>query len=418
MIEVSADTCRTLLSPSAERLVGSTAGLVRGLHVRTLEKTSPSIYVAYPRPPDVERLIPGTTEPITAGGKGSTLRGSLHSAVGEAVERYVLQWPERADLRLAAYEDLRREGHQIVDYDYLDYLDAENAQHVEALSRHDEIRWCPGVHLGTGAQTYVPAQQVYLTAVEDRRVFFGSSNGTAVAESMEGSLVRALYEVVERHCLLKTWYARRTPSQIRLDGRSRLGRRKRSLEGERLQFHLLHLGVVAGVTAVGCAITNENDEEPAFCLAGGASQRVEEAVEAAMIEAAQLWNQLRRRRTGDSAATGANSMLTETVDHYSKRENRAHVEFLLDGDEVDAATLRDDGVEVDRSDRFETVFEDAWDAGLTPLGFDLTTPDVERAGLCATRVRVPELLPFVPPGVPPATHPAYDGINEHPHPLG
>lgn len=418
MIEVSADTCRELLSPSAERLVGSTAGLVRSLHARTLEETSPPMYVVYPRTPDVEQLIPGTTEPITAGGKGSTLRESLHSAIGEAVERYVLQWPERANLRLATYEGLRRGDHQVVDYDYLDHFDAENVPHVEALSRHDEIRWCPGVHLGTGVQTYVPAQQVYLTAVADRRVFFGSSNGTAVAESMEASLVRALYEVVERHCLLETWYARRTPSRIRLNGRSHLGRRKESLEGERLQFHLLHLGTVAGVTAVGCAITSESDEEPAFCLAGGASQRVEEAIEGAMVEGAQLWNQLRRRRCGDSTATEAKSMLTETVDYYSKRENRAHVEFLLEGDEVDAATLRDDGVEVDGSDRFETVFEGVWDAGLTPLGFDLTTPDVERAGWCATRVRIPELLPFVPPGVPPATHPAYDGINEHPHPLG
>ena len=426
MIDVTADSCGDLLSPSAERLVGSTAGLVRSLRCRTPTETSPPIYLSYPRTADIERFVPGMTEPITAGGKGVTLRESLHSAIGEAVERYVLQWPERADLRLATYDSLRRSGERVVDYDYLDFFDAENVPHVEPLSRRDEIRWCSGTDLRTGAKTYVPAQMVYMTPIEDERVFFGSSNGTAVGESIEESLVRALYEVVERHCLLKTWYARRVPPRIHLDGRSRLRRQKEYLEGDHLQFHLFYLGTVAGVTSVGCAITNENDEDPAFCIAGGASERVDEAVEGAMVEGAQLWNQLVRRyergTVGDEVDGDATSMLTRTIDYYSKRENGESVEFLFEGETIDVAELRretqDDDAETDRGDRFRTCVGNLRDAGLTPLAFDLTTPDVGRAGLSAARVCVPELLPFVPPTTPPQKHPAYDGVNEEPHPLG
>ena len=55
----------------------------------------------------------------------------------------------------------------------------------------------------------------------------------------------------------------------------------------------------------------------------------------------------------------------------------------------------------------------------TPIGFDLTTPDVQELGMSVVKVYIPELVSLSRPSYPPRRHPRFenDELKERAHPF-
>lgn len=418
------------IPPGAWRLLGSKGGMVGEIHSYHLERSDPKIFTTDPQLADLGRCVTTSQRSVdlSAGGKGLTLRSSIMSGLGEAVERYCAYCPFPDRFVEATYDELEAEGHRLPPVEYLDLYDESQygtlrdlTRWREPFDRETEIDWCAGRNLLTGARTYVPAQLVYLAREPTDSVYIlGTSNGLAGGESIESALVGSLYECFERDAVMKTWYGAETPGRIATTPFEGLHRLRTSMESDFVSYLPLKLDTEFGVETVGCAVVDRRRDGPRFVLAAAASLSTTEAVESALVEAAQgaiyvtHLNQRYRNREVDIRRV---TNFEDNVAYYLAPENFGEVRFLLRGDRVEVRPT--DPAPDSAEEELRQCLSAAADAGLTPVGFDLTTRDARDAGFRVTRVFVPELVSLHLPALPPKNHPRFRqfAVTDKPHPF-
>ncbi|ELZ10815.1 hypothetical protein C479_08388 [Halovivax asiaticus JCM 14624] len=419
---------RAVVDPQYQRLIGKKTGLINSLYGLQQSRGQPEASLSQPITASVGWLAEADGElELALGGKGQTLESSYLSAIGETVERYSLCFPEPDDFVTASYDELAaREA--VIDFEYLDiYSEAIRDERLAPLTHETEISWTAGTHLITGEAVYVPVQLVWMQFGPDYHEhprFLGTSNGAAAGSSLTNALLGSLYELIERDAFMKMWCRQETPDRVDLSSMPDV----RAFVDERIpQEHISVQPVVydspLAMTSVGGALINERDERPKFILGGNTSVSPAEAVRGAIVESIQglpFIAEIAMNHDPSELDPGhAEDNFEENVLYYALPENFDEVAFIVDGDHETRPTDRETSG-WDKRDELDYCLEELDRVGYTPIGFDVTTPDVARAGPRVTKVIVPELVPITPPGTLPVNHPAFDGerdeLTAKPHP--
>lgn len=394
-----------------EPLVGPPVGLVEECFYLTPTDTSPPVFQTYIPSVELSELGHEGDATITAGGKGQTLRNAILSGVGEFLERNALKWPVTADSVEATARELSRSDKSFCSVESVNTC-PEGALPSE-LTAERSIRWCRGLSIRTGSESYVPAQLVYESIPGEQRYAHGSSNGAAVGSSFVDATLGGFTEVVERHALLAHWFTGTAPERIDLRDSDHLAALKDWFERDGHRFELLYYGKIANLHAVGAAVTRRTGTAPEFVLAGAAAETLDEAIVDSLVEGAQLWNDTVYRIhdweeiTDPELRPGQELTLSETVVLHSFPENQHRIEWFLQGPKRPLDSLGRQELPLGRTD-------------LSPTVVDITTPSLEAIGWTGVKVFVPELLPLTSPSTVPRKHPRLDGMvnNSWPHPLG
>lgn len=402
-----------------EWLVGSKLGSVERLHLWYPERGGPQVYLGTATAADVGALRGEDVPGFDGGGKGLTAREALRSAVGEAVERYCLFWPDGDRIERATRDGLAS-GRTAVDLDAVDVM----ARRVDGIGRPVDsgarLSWTPGADLLTGETTWVPAQLVWSRTgplADETRYFPGTTSGAAAGPGLRDAVLGGLTELVERDALVRTWLDRSPPRRLDLDAVPGLRARVDDLLPlDRFEVHVLALESQVDLPVYGVALVNERDAYPKFVFGSAAGTDPRSTVEDALVEVSQAWRRVHELATErDPASVDPDGEITNLDDNvvlYGRPDQFEHVAFLVDGEATD---VRRRGVE---GDELAGCLARLRDADCTPVAVDVTTPDVAAAGIRVVQAVVPELVPLCPPSVVPARHPRVDADAppDVPHP--
>jgi len=431
-----------------ERALGRLCSPVTSLAFKQPDRGTGGFAIADPTVATLEHVVPDAgEEPIepTVGGGGTTISAATLSALGEFLERYSMYWP-LADAVERTHAELAAAGERVVDLAYLQAYDPDAlaAAGYDAVDADTTTEWVPGTTLTCGEDVFVPTDTVsFAHAHREGATLPASTSGTACGSSLAGALTRALYEVVERDAVMRTWYEQRTPSRLDISALDALESFRERITPHDARLHVLELPTPTDCHVVGTALVADADRVPKFRLFAGADRTLPGAVRDALAETAEGLLQTRYRlAAGDTPDpdidVDAVYDFDRNVQYYMRPENYAAVAHLTTGDvrRVDPTDLakREDAADADADEPgtlTETAVSEAprrelertldavtASADLTPIAVDLTPGDVRELGMRVAAVSVPELVDVTPPALAPVHHPGLgDVATRDPHPF-
>lgn len=399
------------------RVVSDHTGLIQRLSIIRPNRIQPQIFVTEPTECNLSALLPEeTNDSIEAAGKSLTKTESIEGAIGEFVERYCLYWSEQTPLK-CTYNEL--DSDKTVPKCFLDIVPASLAERFnrQTFSENLVLQWSSGINLLSGTKTYFPTQYVRINAdrgEEYPHVFESTTNGCAAAPTMKEALSRSICEFVERDAFIKTWYQSGSPKRIDCTSFNRVEKIKNErFESPRLSFQHIRLETEFPVSAVGCIAYDPREVTPKFVMGIDAAADIEQALLESMIEAAQGWPYVEYLTSTVDGPIEPDRVdnFRDNVQYYANHDHFDEVAHLLNGEVVTPTST-------DRNKMtLSGWLEMAEQFNLSPIAFNLTTPDVRDIGVHVTRVVIPELLSLSLPSIPHAIHPRFPDGHRKMHPL-
>lgn len=404
------------------RAVGARTGLVSELSFRPAPKDGEDTVLASAEPASLAETLPMSLRrdpPMGLGGKGETTGEAATTLVGEFFERYCVFHPigsafDRTTATLSELDDTMPAG-------YVDVVGNERrtAAGFRSFDPDTPVDWIRGV-TPDGQRPYVPVERVSL-APQNARIFgdhtprfYASSNGCACGSQPAGAVLRATYERVERDAIMQTWYSQRTPDRIDTSAYPAVEETKRQVSSGAIEQTLVDLGGVDGLHVVGVVVSRSDGDAPAFAISAGASLDFVTAACDALSESIQIYRTMREialtKGLASDVSLSDQKNLWACPQYYARPENADRVAFLTNGPTVapEAAT---DPPERSVTEELSLVFDRLEAAGVDPIVFDLTTPDVRELGMHVVRTLAPGLVDMPIPALAPAEHPAFpDGL--------
>lgn len=414
-----------LLPPRVRRLLGGRCGIVTGLLQYLPDRTDPAVFYSTGIETDVGRLAGTDAAGLEAGGTGLECATSLLCTLGEAAERYCLYFPDRDVIVEGSHAEVGAR-HATVDFEYIDVYDPERRARMglNPLTPETPIHWQPTRNLLTGETVFVPAEWIWLGAIDPatERSLPTTSSGCACGPSRAMAALGALEEYIERDAIMRTWYQLRAPRPTALppdaETASIVDDR---LDADRLDCRFFEIDGPTGFPTVGCAMVETRERAPKFAVGGAHALDRHDAYLGAFLEVAQTWVYLKdlvlREPEADIDPEHIYN-LEDNLRYYAQPDRFDAVEFLIERDPPTAppALGRRPGMTPAAAlhahlDRFAAE-------GFTPLAVDVTTRDVRSVGFSVVRVVVPELVGLSLPSLPPVRHPdfAEEPLTGRPHP--
>lgn len=412
-----------------QRVIGDKTGLLETVISQIPDRNEPVPFQTTPVLTSLKYLLE-TEDHISLNitGKGTDFERSVESCIGELVERYSMSWPDRDRMVRTSYAELAA-SQEVVDFAYLNqFSDSFREEYLAEFTRETDILWESGTNLLTGEEVYVPAELIWnkIRFLEDEPMcFLGTSNGVAAGPTTDAAMLWALYELIERDGIMRTWWRHDTPPSVDIDDLPWLEEfSERHLPNDDLSIRIFECESKVDIPTYLSALVNERDEYPNFLVAGGADLDMQSAIVDAAVESCQGWiytHHLKNIYDVDSIdADDIVRTLEKNLLYYASPDNFEAVSFLFDG-----PTLQPDQSEyTDVSgwsirERLDYLLEQVAQAGCTPIAFDLTSEDIANSGSNVARIVVPELVGLTPSGAVPSEHPAFSGetLVEKPHPF-
>jgi ribosomal protein S12 methylthiotransferase accessory factor len=344
-----------------------------------------------------------------AGGAGVELPQAVDRAMGELLERYASLAYEGDDKVVTTHRALRQSGERIVAPRMLSLFTDEQLATpgfpYRAFTEDSPIGWIVGTNLLDGSLIRVPGQLVSLGYVSDPvevpAYFYPTSSGCAAGPSAELAVLGGLLELIERDAVMIRWYARLAPPMLDMAPGDLL---PLGCKSDRLEIRLHDLTVDGEVPVVGVTCVERTGRPCFFLLSAAAGVRLEDAARKALIEAGQgrpfikvLANQAEQSPVFDN--------FDSNVRFFGDPANAKYVEWFFANPAVSPRRVGPMPGTAKPADLLRSLLDRCADMALTPIAFDLTTPDMEDHGFFACRVVVPELVPLGVPAAPFLGHP-------------
>jgi ribosomal protein S12 methylthiotransferase accessory factor len=395
--------------------LGPKLGLAKRLYRLATDPDDFDLHHVFPVVTSLGRLLdhPHAFDP-RAGGASTELTGAINCAMGELLERYASFACDGADRIVLSYAELEKSGRRAVPFEQLHSFSptqyrSEGFPFAE-LTAQTQVGWLEGTNLLDGLPTYVPGQLVALgyrpSAAEIATCFYPTSSGCALATSREEALLKGILETIERDAVMTHWYARIPPPLLDFDPANLLARflgpHKQGLE---VKFHDLTLSGDIPVAGVTCIETT--GRRCRFILSAACALDVASAAHKAFVEAGQGRPFIKSLAdASDAPAAGAAfGDFNANLRFYAEPSNSPYADWLLQNASVSTRKFPNRTVTGAPLESLQYVLGRCADMAITPIGFDMTTPELADAGLFVCKVTIPELVPLGVPSAPFLGHP-------------
>ena len=352
-------------------------------------------------------LWDGQVEPGV--GRTRTVDRSTRTAVLEGLERYAGLHPRGGETVLASLDDL---GGRAVDPGLLGYHDpgayAAPDFPYAPLSPHEQVAWLPVTCPGRAGERLLPASAITWAgrSTAGRPLFYDTSNGFALGQSLEEAALHGLLEVIERDAFLLTWYRRLRLPEIVLGAADRplvdLLARIRFMTGFGIQLFSATLDT--GVPVIIALARRSATSGPCTFVSAGAGLDPRAAAESAVFEVAAIMAAV--THAFDDTLDRATRL---EADHTAVRTMEDHsllgslpsatpwYDFLTHPDRPTVG-LDEIGADIPRharlDDDLDHVVSRLERVGSMPLVADLTPAELGWRGLVCARAFATGLLPM------------------------
>lgn len=379
----------------ARRLVGDKTGILRRVTLEGAPVDGPVGFIATAEPADAAYTL--GTPALNLGMAVSFDRDrAVMKAVGEAVERYCGAFPGEMVLDCAAGVTgaVRPERFEL----FADWQYDDPAFSLPRFDEHTVMRWVEGTSLRTGRPARVPGCFVYVPhqpAEGESRVCDQISTGLACAHSRAAALAKGILEVIERDAMMLSWHNQLAGRRVRLDSTDDQFVRAACdmFAGMALTVELYCVTMDIQVPVILGVARSTVDAVPHAVLGLGTATDPVRAVGLALEEIALgVWG-VRVNAAHSDALDDFESLEARGTAYATRRELSANLEFLDAGIETTVADLPRLDV-TDPRDELAVLTDCLAEQGLEPIGFDLTTDDIDDAGFKVCRVVVPGMRPL------------------------
>jgi len=395
--------------------LGKKMGLAKGLSVLSVDPDDFELHHVFPATTSLSRLLgyTGEFEP-RAGGAGIRLEDAINRAMGELLERYASLAYDGTGSVVCSRKTLVSRGCRAAPLDSLtlfspEQLAAPGFAHPE-FTADTPVGWVEGTSLADGLPIFVPGQLVSMGyhpgPDEVSPCFYPTSSGCALGASVEAAVVAGLLESIERDAVMIRWYARMAPPALDLDPADLLGRplgpQRQGLE---IRFH--DMTVDGDVPVVGVTCIERTGRPCSFLLSAAAGLDTLTAARKALVEAGQGRPFVKLLANLGPAPSEKDEFrdFDSNVRFYAEPANAHYTEWFLQQAGVPGSYFPPVRGVNDAPGMLRVLLGRCSTMGVTPIAFDLTTPEMHDCGLFACRVFVPELVPLSVPSAPFLGHP-------------
>jgi ribosomal protein S12 methylthiotransferase accessory factor len=395
--------------------LGPKLGLAKRLYQLATDPDDFDLHQVFPAVTSLGRLLdhPHAFDP-RAGGASTELTGAINCAMGELLERYASFACDGTDRIVLSYAELAKSGRRSVPFEELRPFSSaqyrsEGFPYAE-FTAQTQVGWLAGTNLLDGLPTYVPGQLVALgysaSSEEIANCFYPTSSGCALATSREEALLKGILETIERDAVMIHWYARIAPPLLDFDPtdllNKYLGPHKQGLE---VKFHDLTLS--GDIPVVGVSCVERTGRPCCFILSAACALDVSSAARKALVEAAQ-GRPFIKSLGGASDAPPAGATFGDfnaNLRFHAEPSNLRYVDWFTQNASVSTRKFPNRAVTGAPLGSLQYVLGRCADMAMTPIGFDMTTPELADAGLFVCKVTIPELVPLGVPSAPFLGHP-------------
>jgi ribosomal protein S12 methylthiotransferase accessory factor len=394
---------------------GNRLGIVKRLSSPVVDPEDFDLHHCFPTTTFIPALLGDTREfQPRAGGAGHSLADCANRAMGECLERYASLAYDGGERLVSSYEGLERLGHRSVPFETLTLFSREQLLSpgfpYKEFTQSTPVGWFEGTDLLSGAPTCVPGQLVSLGyapgADEISPCFYSSSSGCALATTAEGALLGGLLECIERDAMVMRWYARLAPPRLDFNVEELLAR-PLGLPGKGLEIRFHDMTVDGEVPVVGVTCIERSGRPCFFVIGCAAALDTFTAARKALLEVGQGRPFIKFLANRDTALNGDATFngFDSNARFYAEPANGQYVEWFSQNASVSPRNFLAAPNSKDPAELCDLLLDRCAASGLTPIGFDMTTPELREKGLFVCRVFVPELVPLCVPAAPLFGHP-------------
>ncbi len=395
--------------------VGRKLGLAKGLSRLSVDPEDFELHHIFPTTTSLGRLLGDMRElEPRAGGAGLGLEDAINRAMGELLERYASLAYDGTSRIVSSHRALHSRGHRVVPFWALSLFSREQLltrgfAYTE-FTEDTPAGWLEGTDLAYGSPIYVPGQLVSLGYIprpdEVATCFYSTSSGCAVATSAEGALLAGLLECIERDAVMIRWYARLPPPILDLSPADLLGK-PLGLQTQGLEIRFHDMTVDGEVPVVGVTCVERTGRSCFFLLGAASALDTFAAARKALVEAGQGRPFIKfLANLGEAPRAGAVfNDFDLNIRFFAEPSNASYAEWFLRNTTLskrDCSVVR--GTR-DPAELLSVLLDRCSSMGITPIAFDVTTPEMGDYGLFACKVFVPELVPLCVPSAPFFGHP-------------
>jgi ribosomal protein S12 methylthiotransferase accessory factor len=390
--------------------LGPKLGLATGLYHLAADPDDFDLHQVFPTVTAVARLL-GHQHALNprAGGAGTRLEDAMNRAMGELLERYAFFAYDGTSQVLLSYRELIERGCRPVPFENLvpfsrEQYRSESFPYAEFTEATRAV-WVEGTNLLDGLPSFVPGQLVsvsYFHSTEEiPQCFYPTSSGCAVATSVDEALLKGLLELIERDAVMIRWYARLPPPMLDLDPTDLMGEPP-GLQTHRLEIRFHDLTLDGDVPVVGVTCVERTGRPCFFILSAASALDVSAAARKALVESGQGRPFVKSMAsTSEALLKGAAFCDFESnLRFYAEPSNARYVEWFLQNKSLSTRKFPTAIQVKDPLKSLTALLDCCADMAVTPIAFDMTTPEMQDSGLFACRVFVPELVPLCVPSAP------------------
>jgi ribosomal protein S12 methylthiotransferase accessory factor len=393
--------------------LGPKLGLAKALYDLAIDPDDFDVYHVFPALTKIDRLLchEHDLDP-RAGGAGVSLEDATNRTMGELLERYAFFAYDGPADRGLSYEELAERGDQLPPFKFFSLFSNEQTQSEDfpyaPFSTSAKTAWVRGTNLLDGGPIMVPGQIVslsYFHGTNETAYFYPTSSGCAVARTAEEAALKGLLELIERDAVMIRWYARLPPPALSVDALKLP--RNASRQCRRLELRFLDLTVDGEVSVVGVTCI-ERTGRPCFLIFSAASALdVAAAAHKALIEVAQ-GRPFIKSLSASLEASAEDTVFADfetNLRFYAEPANARYFEWFLQNEQVSARASRSVPHAAEPLKLLADLLDRCARMNITPIAFDITTPEMHDCGFFACRVVAPELVPLCVPSAPYLGHP-------------
>ena len=341
------------------------------------------------------------------GGVSTSRPLAVAKALGEAVERYCSAIFRFEDLQFSSFCELEERATPPDRFAlYLDWQYQKGNIYWQPFTENSKIYWARGQSLVSGESVYAPAAMVYIPYIYyiksggDTPICQPISTGLACHENLARSILGSLYEAIERDSFNIMWQAMLSMPKINHDSlpEAAMDVLNRIKAASVDAVEIIDITTDIGCPTIMTIARSDHELAPALTFSAATDLSAEKALIKSLEELVHT-----RRYSAQVKQYMQPVAIEEGHPGIERREQHIHfyaldytthlAEFAYASDKViDFSEVAN--YDLDPVSGVKTLASLLDKAGLEPIIYDLTSPDIRPLGLYVTRAVVPGLQPL------------------------
>lgn len=383
---------------------------------------------------DVSRLLNWPMDKISTGYSFDEDK-AIKSAIGEGVERYCGNHVPDDLLKASVVEMLERGYNFLNPKEFLQFT-KEQLEKINTYFGVDEsvlVEWVPMINLVKDENCYLPADVVYVDyrSYQKNKKVKGNRlpilfSGLSAGSTVNYAIINSLLEIIERDATMLWWIGRKPAKELIIDSKDRLSDVINESETKGIALKFLLLSTEFSVYTVACVL---NDYENKFVTVGFSCHfNIKQASEKALMEAYQLrmfsfnlsdpkgfiWKENYQDMFGvKDFQRDRNYTKVYNKDYSDMISLLQNTQFFLDTvayDEVmsffnttsyqNISECLDINSSLTESEQQKFLIKEFRDKKIDVFMANITTSDIEVAGMSVVRCIAPKMLANMPTAFP------------------